>query len=57
MKAIIDALVGILMILGIASTAGAFYKAVKTESILKVYQGLSPLETYTRKLTGSRLKY
>ncbi len=35
----------------------SLYKIVKTETVAKVHQGLPSLEGYTRRLTGTKLKF
>ena len=58
MNSVIQAVVGILMLLGLGAGVGSFYRTMKTETVLKVHHGLhSSLEGYTRKLTGTKLKY
>ncbi len=57
MKTVIDAIVGILILLGIGTVGASLYKSVQKETLLKVHQGLPSLERYTQKLTGTKLKY
>lgn len=56
MKSVIDAIVGILMLLGIGSVSLSLYNSVKKEALLKVHHGLPSLEKYTQKLTRTKLK-
>ena len=57
MNSVIQAIVGILMLLGLGAGIGSFYRTVKTETVIKVHNGLhSSLEGYTQKLTGTKLK-
>lgn len=57
MKSAIDAIVGVLMLVVIGISFGSLYRAVKTEAVTKVHQGLPSLERYTQKLTGTKLDY
>jgi hypothetical protein len=57
MKTVIDAIVGILMLLGIGSVSLSMYNNFKKETLTKVHQGLPSLERYTQKLTGTKLSY
>jgi len=52
MRAIIDIFLAIIFSVIVGSSGAKTMSAViKKESILKVYGGLSPLETFTQKLT------
>ena len=58
MKSTIDAIVGILLLLGVGVMGESFYHAVKKEAVTKVHGALGHrLEPFTRQLTGTRLKY
>lgn len=57
MKSVIETIVGILMLIMAGSAFSSLYKAVKTETIIKVHRGLPSLEGYTRKLTHTKLPY
>lgn len=57
MKAIIDAVVGIAMLLTIGSGTVSAYRWVRTQALQKAHQGLPRLEPFTRKLTGGKLDY
>jgi hypothetical protein len=59
MKSTIDAIVGILMIALAGTALAPLYHWVKKETLTQVYAGLHQehLETFTRKLTHTRLKY
>ena len=56
MKTVIDAIVGILILLGLGTVGASLYKNVQKEALLKVHKGLPSLERYTQKLTGTKLK-
>ncbi len=57
MKSVIDAIVGIFMLLGLGTGIVVLHDAVKKEAMIKVHRGLSPLERYTRKLTRVKLAF
>ena len=55
MNSVIQAIVGILVLLGFGAGIGSFYRTVKIEALIKVHSGLhSSLEGYTQKLTGTK---
>ena len=52
MKAIMDIFLAIIFTAGLGSFSADVYQDIKKESLLKVYGGLSSLETFTQKLTS-----
>ncbi len=56
MKAVIDSIVGILMLLGLGAGLHSAYSSIQKEALLRVHKGLPSLEKYTQKLTGTKLK-
>ena len=58
MNSVIESIIGLLMLVLTGSAIGQVYYAIKKETIHRVRRELpSHLESYTRKLTGTRLKY
>lgn len=52
MKAVIQAIIGILIIVVAGREFTQLYKVVKLETVHKVHKGLSPLVPFTQRLTG-----
>ena len=57
MESTINAIFVILGFILAGSAFGPIYRAVKTETVIRVHRGLPPLEGYTRKLTGTKLPF
>jgi len=58
MNSVIEGIIGTLTLLTLGAALGPIYKAVKTETVIKVHHGLhSSLEPFTQKLTHQKLKY
>lgn len=58
MNSVIEAIVGALALLTLGAALGPIYKAVKTETVIKVHQGLhNSLEPFTQKLTRQKLRH
>ena len=58
MNSVINAIVGILLLVGVGTVGtAAFHNSVKKETVTKVFQKLhrhGELESFTRKLTGTK---
>lgn len=52
MESTINAIFVILGFVLAGSAIGPIYRAVKTETVLRVHQGLEPLSGFTRRLTA-----
>ena len=58
MDSVISAITAGLMLLGAGTLTSSFYHAVKKETVIQVHRGLhTHMEGFTRKLTGTRLKF
>jgi hypothetical protein len=57
MKSVIDAIVGVLLLVMAGNIALGSYQNMERESLLRVHKGLSPLAPFTRSLTGTGLSF
>ena len=54
MNAVIGAVMGVLLLLGIGTVSSSFYHYVKTEAVVKVHRGLVPMGGITHQLTRTK---
>jgi hypothetical protein len=57
MESTINAIFTVLGFVLAGSAIAPVYKAVKRETVIRVHHGLPPIEGFSQKLTGMKLKY
>jgi len=57
MESTINAIFTVLGFVLAGSAIAPVYKAVKRETVIRVHHGLPPIEGFTQKLTGMKLRY